>query len=446
MFGFAWLTLRQAQEALKNGRLEETLRLLRLPGTRNHRRTGEMLVRLARAFAERGEHHLKLDEIEEAWNDLLQAEALQTAEKTTDRLRHALVGLGLAELRALLLVGDTARAEVAIGRLRQRSVASAELGVLEEGLRNWQRATELAQRGEMAPAVEVADKAGRLLGVNPRFDSFRAELTRARQTLPDLLVHLHDAAGGERWREVLGLCEQILAIAPAHAEARTLRSRAWRVLEPVTIALGEGQLEAEVAETQQQLPPRFWLWIDGVGGYLVCMGTRLTFGQAGADARVDVPLVADVSRLHSTLGRDSEGYVLEAVRPIQVNGATVTRSLLHSGDRFTLGQTCQFLFRLPVPGSMTARIDLVSGHRLPMSVDGVLLMDQTLTIGPTIQAHITAPDLKEAVVLFRHREGLGVRYKGDMRVNGQTCSGRAFLPPVANVAGSDFAFAIEPTK
>src|SRR5262249_5384800 len=89
------------------------------------------------------------------------------------------------------------------------------------------------------------------------------------------------------------------------------------------------------------VPTRFFLWIDGVGGYLVCQGNRLTFGQAGLDARVDVPLVADVSRLHATVSRDAEGYLLEAVRPIQVNGATVTRALLQAGDRVTLGATCQ---------------------------------------------------------------------------------------------------------
>ena len=67
MFGFAWLTLRQAQEALKTGRLEEALRLLRQPAARNHRRGGELLLSLARAFAERGERHLGVDKIDDAW-------------------------------------------------------------------------------------------------------------------------------------------------------------------------------------------------------------------------------------------------------------------------------------------------------------------------------------------------------------------------------------------
>ena len=69
-----------------------------------------------------------------------------------------------------------------------------------------------------------------------------------------------------------------------------------------------------------------------------------------------------------------------------------------------------------------------------------------LSVGPTAQAHITAPDLKQSLVLFRHKDSLGVRYKGEVMVNGNVSTGRAFLPPVATVQASDISFAIEPTK
>jgi hypothetical protein len=42
MFGFVWLTLRQAQEAIRYGRLDEALRLLQQPAARSHRRAGEL--------------------------------------------------------------------------------------------------------------------------------------------------------------------------------------------------------------------------------------------------------------------------------------------------------------------------------------------------------------------------------------------------------------------
>src|SRR5438270_5067591 len=78
MLGFAWLALRQAQEALRTGRLEEAHRLLNQSAAQGHRRTGELLVGLARGYVARGERRLKHDDAEGAWRDLLQAEQLQT--------------------------------------------------------------------------------------------------------------------------------------------------------------------------------------------------------------------------------------------------------------------------------------------------------------------------------------------------------------------------------
>lgn len=444
MFGFTWLTLRQAQEALKNGRLEEALRLVEQPAVRSHRRGGELVVGLARAYVERGETALRRDDAERAWADLLQAEALQTTPRDADRLRQNLVRLGLAELRALLLAGETTRAEELVVKLRQRQVASPELGVLDQGLRGWEGARQKAVHGDFAPALELAEQAARLLGVNPRLETFVNELHRQARVFPDLLARLHAAVGGEHWREVVELAEQVLAAAPQHAEARAQRSKAWRALEPVTIA--QPSPAALEQPPDDPLPPRFYLWIDGVGGYLVCLGNRLTFGQALPDARVDVPLVADVSRLHATLTRDGEGYVLEAVRPVQINGAAVTRTLLRPGDRVTVGGSCQFLFRLPVPGNTTARVELVSGHRLPTSVDAVLLMAETLVFGPGEQTHVQVAELSSPLVLFRHRDGLGLRCSSELRINGQAVTGRATLPARATVSGADLSFALEPAN
>jgi hypothetical protein len=186
------------------------------------------------------------------------------------------------------------------------------------------------------------------------------------------------------------------------------------------------------------------LWIDGVGGYLVCLANRITLGQAIPDATVDVPIFADVSRLHATLTRDTEGYLLEAGRPVLVNSRCTEKALLHSGDRVTLGASCQFQFQQPVPISTSARLDLVSGHRLRLAVDGVLLMADTLVLGPGAQVHVPIPDLQQPVILFRTREGLGVRYPGKLAVDGQSCNQRGTLGPTSSVTGEDFSLAIEP--
>jgi hypothetical protein len=442
MFGFAWLALRQARDAIKDGRLEEALRLLSDPSAQTQRGSGALLVQLARAFVERGERHLQRDDAEAAWRDLLQAEQLQTAERSTDRLRDALARLGLAEVRGMLQAGDTARADEAVARLRLRSVRSSELAILEEVARGWQTARDLAGRGDFPRAVETVERIRHLLpGPAAALDRFAAELDEKQRSFGPLLARLHEALDLGRWRDVIERAEQVLAAAPNHAEARRARGRAWQAVEPVPTAVGM----APDARTVEPVAasPRFLLWIDGVGGYLICLGNRLTFGQA-AQPGVDLPLVADVSRIHATLTRDAEGYLLETVRPVQVNNQSVTRALLRANDRITLGATCQLCFRQPVPVSASAVLEIVSGHRLARSVEGVLLMAETLIIGPGAQAHVTIPDLKEAVILFRHKDGIGLRSTRPLTVNGQRMTDRCVLGAQAQVNGEEISFALEP--
>jgi hypothetical protein len=450
MLGFAWLTFRQAQEALRNGRLEEAQRFLGQPAVQGHRRTGPLLAQLARAFVERGERLLGQDDAEGAWRDLLQAEQLQTAEKAAAQLRQSLIRLGVAEVRALLQAGDLRRADEGVGRLRERRVRSAEVQMLEDTVKGWLKARDLADQGEFARAQETVERLRRLLlGPMRLLDEFATELHKRKQDFAGLLAKLHDAVDGTRWREVVEVSERVLALAPQHPEARKARARAWKAIEPLTVAMrapseGDDRPEANGANGSECSPERFLLWIDGVGGYLVCLGARLTLGQAALDPHADVPLVADVSRLHATLTRDAEGYVLEAVRPVQVNGQSTTRALLRPGDRVTLGASCQLQFLQPVPVSASARLDLVSGHRLPVGVDGVILMADTLVLADGPQAHVSIAGLKQPVVLYRHKDGLGMRHGGRLSINGERGGERALLPTGASITGEDVAFALEP--
>jgi tetratricopeptide (TPR) repeat protein len=449
MFGFGWLALRQVQEALNDGRLEEAQRLLEQPSVRGHRRHGELLRQLARMYVERAERTLRQDNAEGAWQDLLRAEQLQTAERGPERLRQALTRLGVAQVRALLQTGDPKRASQVIGQLRDHLVRNAELQLLEETTKNWLTAQELAELGNFAQAIQTVDRIQRLqLGPSTTLEQFRQSLLDRQRDFGDRLIRLHAAADAGHWREVLELAERVLAVAPQHPEARKARSRAWRAIEPVTVAM-RPPVEATVSPTStingEGSPSRFYLWIDGVGGYLVCLSPHVTLGQSCPDTRVDVPMVADVSRLHASVTRDSDGgYLLEAPRPVQVNGQAVTRWVMRPGDRLTLGPSCQLQFQRPVAVSVSARLDFASGHRSLPGVDGVLLMADTLVLGPDEQSHVRMTDLKHPLVLFRTKEGLGVRFPGPFLVDGERVKDRAVLNPTAHVSGEDFSLALEP--
>ena len=191
-------------------------------------------------------------------------------------------------------------------------------------------------------------------------------------------------------------------------------------------------------------PKRFLLWVNNAGGYLVCLSPRITLGQGAADGPVDVPLLADVARLHAELTRDAEGYVLETQCAVTVNGQQVTRAPLHAGDRVTLGPSCQFVFHLPSPVSPTARLEFVSGHHFPLAVNTVLLMAETLIIGGGDKAHVFVPELETAVVVYRGRGGLGVTFPGPFRVENEPCRDRAALRIPCWAHGEGFGFGLEP--
>jgi hypothetical protein len=189
--------------------------------------------------------------------------------------------------------------------------------------------------------------------------------------------------------------------------------------------------------------PRHLLWIDGVGGFLVCLTPRVTVGHASARPTPDLPLLADVSRLHAVLQRDAEGYALEAYRPTRVNGREAERATLRSGDRITFGASCQAVFMQPLPVSATARLDLVSGHRLAYPVSSVLLMADTLVLSGGTRGHVTVPDLAQPVILYRQKDSLALRYEGIIDIEDRPHQGRAPLQAGRTVTVGDVSITLE---
>jgi hypothetical protein len=204
-------------------------------------------------------------------------------------------------------------------------------------------------------------------------------------------------------------------------------------------------LEPTIHEIPRSLEPasQYLLWIDGVGGFLVCLSHRVTLGQANPESIVDIPLLADISRHHATLQRDAEGYFLEAIRKVQVNGQPTEKVLLRSADRVTLGSSCQMQFWQPVPVSASARLDLVSGHRFLHPVDGVLLMADTLLIGPGPQVHVVVPELTQPLVLYRNKASLAARWSGNLMINGQMHQGKGPLEAGSTLQTEQVTLALE---
>jgi hypothetical protein len=469
-----WLALRQAREAVDNHRPEEAHKFIEPLLVAGYRKAWRLARDVVKEYVSRATRFLDQHNPDAAWRDLIAAEALNTGEKAVGELRQTLVRFGLVQAKAALEAGRPQNTLAIVGKLQDRGVRHPDLARLEAVGHAWVAASEQADRGEFLRALAELDKLrDQLPTPSAAFEQFRSSVAARHAQFRSAVSRLYDAAESRVWREALTAADEVLAVAPEHREAKAIRGKAWVAAS----LLAENAPPSELARVQSvaavgttlphsvptsqpvrrwphptpqssptvsQLPKRFLLWVDGVGGYLVCLANRVTFGQATSDGPVDVPLFADVSRLHAELTRDGEGYVIESGKGVRVNGKEVTRTVLSAGDRVTLGTSCQFLFHKPVSISSTVRLELTSGHRLPVAVDGVLLMGNEVILGPGPNAHVLAPGLSKPVLLYRSRDGLGVRVPGgQFRIDDRQCFDRATLPLPAVVSADTLTFAIE---
>lgn len=467
-----WLALRLAREAVDNHRPEEAHRLIEPLIAEGYRKAWRLAREVVKQYVNRATRALDQHNPDAAWRDLVAAEALNTGEKAVGELRQTLARFGLVQARAALEAGNPLEVLAAVTKLQDRGVRHPDLIQLETAAKDWTTAIELADRGEFLRAVAELDKLRSKLPVpSAALDRFRAAVEDRHTAFRSAVARLYDAAEARLWRDALTAADEVLAVAPEHREAKAIRGKAWLAAVPYNeaapvnepmregvgafgttlphaarmTATGGSRVTPPSPVGNAALPRRFLLWVDGVGGYLVCLSNRVTFGQATSEGPVDVPLFADVSRLHAELSRDGEGYVVESAKGVLVNGVSATRAVLAAGDRITLGSTCQFLFHKPVSVSSTVRLELTSGHRLPVAVDGVLLMSNELMLGPGPNAHVLLPTVRTPVLLYRSKDGLGVRVpETPFHIDDRPCLDRATLPLPAVVTANDFTFAVEP--
>lgn len=194
---------------------------------------------------------------------------------------------------------------------------------------------------------------------------------------------------------------------------------------------------------------RFMLWIDGVGGYLICEGRTIVLGQPG-EANVEVPIMADISRRHAAIRREGEHYLLDPLRSCFVDGRAVTEpARLGRNAELGLGAdsraAVRLRFRAPHACSLSARLELTSPHRLKPHADGVVLWADTCLVGPSVDCHIVAADAARTSVLYRRPDGTIVfRTSGTYDVDGRRATDATPVLRSSRIAADDFVWQLEP--
>jgi hypothetical protein len=177
----------------------------------------------------------------------------------------------------------------------------------------------------------------------------------------------------------------------------------------------------------------------------VCLGDAVTLGQPVPGADVDVPILGDISSRHATIRRDGEGYVIEAIREVLLDGRPLGKAAtLRDGSRIQLGDRVRLRFLRPHALSATARLEFESRHRTQPSADAVLLMADTCVLGPRPHCHVVCRDWPQEVILYRHDDELYCRTVGTFRVDGVSCQGRSQISRSSQIDGEDFSLSLEP--
>ena len=190
---------------------------------------------------------------------------------------------------------------------------------------------------------------------------------------------------------------------------------------------------------------RYMLWIDGVGAWQLCVGSEFLIGgptQEGSPA--DVCLMANLSRRHASLLRIGEDWFIHPHNSTVISGRAVTGpTLLRSGDAICLAERVRLGFRIPSVLAGSALIDFESHHRPAHTVNGIILMTDSILLGPRKDHHISCPDWPEMVVIYRQDGVLRCRSKSMLSINGVSVRDSAILNDGIIVSGDDFRFRIE---
>ena len=194
----------------------------------------------------------------------------------------------------------------------------------------------------------------------------------------------------------------------------------------------------------QGTEPRFLMWVDAVGGYLVCPADEVIIGQAVPEAKADIPFFGDLSRKHAVIARDGESYLMVPHAKTFINGVESPKAtLLHDGDEIRFGQSVEMRFRQPHPLSSTGRLEFTSHHRTQPSADGVILMSNTCILGPSMKNHVVCRKWEHDVVLIRQGKRLQCHSSSDFEIDGATVKKKEDITMNSRICGSDFCLTLE---
>lgn len=150
--------------------------------------------------------------------------------------------------------------------------------------------------------------------------------------------------------------------------------------------------------TSSKVPPpapRWRLWVDGCGGFLLLAGESWSVGGLSHRTTADVCVRADWPRFAGTIELQGGDYFWQEAR------SSAKRQLINAGQPLPIPGSATISLQQPSSLCDSAVLSLNRPHRFDQHVDGVILVNETLLVGPSSDCHIRFRESTDRAVITR---------------------------------------------
>ncbi len=166
-------------------------------------------------------------------------------------------------------------------------------------------------------------------------------------------------------------------------------------------------------EEQMSLAQGIILRIDRVGSFRLILDNQVVLGGPGALGDEVVRIMAPLSSRHACIRRNRAGYSIEPLRgsvEIKSKPNRKNESQLLLAEAYFANNTKAMLtpdvgvkLEIVSPLTQSARLTVTPAHRLDQGLDGLILMENMILLGPGRNMHIPCDHWEQAgALIFRN--------------------------------------------
>jgi len=452
-----WINWR-ANRALQAGDLSQAAALLKTQGRSERQPNKPLTHKLTRSLIVRAQRSTCKGDLSAAWTDLSTASeiALPEDQDSLSRQKSNLVEVTVEAADSFLSQGKIAAAIGLVRELESREILDWRADRIGKTARLIQASDQAAARGNMAASRMQLEQAEQLRPDLTLLETRKKAAIHHWTLLKQTTRLLQKAFLKSKWEQAEQYCRQLLAIAPNYQVAIDARTKLFEnkknqgdtptsvIKETVYEPLIQFEwVDQPVCESRRT----FLIWVDSVGGFLVCPGDVTFLGAAVPDSNVEIPLMGDLRRRHARIDRVKGGHAILPFGSTTINGKTIVDSHpLTEGCRIEMENAVRLTYRQPHPLSQSAKLEFASRHRTQPWSDGIVLACGSIILGPESRNHIHCPNWNTNVVLF-WRDGVwNCRADRNFQIDGASFGREGKFHLKSRIVGEDFSFSIEEVK